>query len=307
EFFEIYDGQIAEGDFVLPATRRYKEYISHVEACDKNLALGYWRDYLWGFDDKSSPSPAFNESAHGGYKKEEYTVSFDMERRDALQAYSVAHNVTLSTVIQAVWAIVLSRYCAKDDVVFGLVVSGRPAVLDGVETMVGLFINTVPLRVVFHKQPRLSGLLKKLREDYINCQPHIYTSLAKIQAEAALKNQLLDHIMVFENYPMAEKLEELSSDNKGRRLDLSDMELFEQSNYNLNIIVRGGRRLDLCLSYNANIYEGDFIRQLGRHVENMTAEILGDGDRIVSHIEMLSPQEKNRLLYDFNQTATNFP
>ena len=107
----------------------------------------------------------------------------------------------MSTALQAVWSVLISRYQQSGDLIFGTVVSGRPAEIKGVEHMVGLFINAVPRRVKLSEDTTFNGLLKQLQEQSLQSEPHQYVPLYDIQSQAD-QPKLIDHIIVFENYPL---------------------------------------------------------------------------------------------------------
>src|SRR5262249_12796060 len=120
----------------------------------------------------------------------------------ALNAVATRLEVTLNTVIQVAWSILLSRYNQADDVIFGTIVSGRPSELHGVEEMVGLFINCLPVRVRLKDSESLDSVLQRTQKAYLETQPHHYFPLAEIQKQSALGRDLFDHLLIFENYPV---------------------------------------------------------------------------------------------------------
>jgi amino acid adenylation domain-containing protein/non-ribosomal peptide synthase protein (TIGR01720 family) len=310
EFFEIYNSFVEDRDYILPGVKPYKTYINWTEKKDRDESKEYWRDYLWDYEGKASLLEAAEpgeRSKDDKYGNEEISILLTREKTAGLNKLAACGQVTLNTFIQGIWAVILSRHCSKNDVVFGAVVSGRPSALEGVETLVGLFINTIPVRIKLDRDTRFDNLLKTLHQDYIKSEPHDFVSLAEIQSETSLKHELLDHIIVFENYPMAERLEELGRDGRGIRLDLSSIRVFEQSNYNFNIVAGAGERLSIKIIYNSNVFDRDFVLRLGNHIENVMDEILENSSLLISDIQMLSEGERNRLLYDFNDTGTGYP
>lgn len=126
----------------------------------------------------------------------------------------------------------ISRYQQSGDLAFGTVVSGRPAEIKGVEHMVGLFINVVPRRVKLSEGITFNGLLKQLQEQSLQSETHQYVPLYDIQSQAD-QPKLIDHIIVFENYPLQDAKNEESSENG---FDMVDVHVFEKSNYDLNLM-----------------------------------------------------------------------
>jgi non-ribosomal peptide synthetase component F len=150
-------------------------------------------------------------------------------------------------------------------VVFGAVVSGRPFELDGVETMVGLFINTIPIRIRFNGNTKFNELLRLVRENAIACEPHHYYPLAEIQADTALKQDLIDNLFIFENYPVAEQIEGQGNknDQTGQaQFRLSGVDVFEQTNYDFNVIFAVGDELYGAFQYNSHVYNRDLVERI---------------------------------------------
>ena len=148
-------------------------------------------------------------------------------------AIAKKHSVTLNTVFQGIWGITLAKYNGRLDVVFGLVVSGRPSRILGVESMVGLFINTIPVRVRFEETTTFKDLLHKIQEEAVNSLPYHYSLLADIQSRSPLKQDLIDHVLIFENLPLPERIDGLMENskrnNKGVNLEISKVETVEQA------------------------------------------------------------------------------
>ena len=130
------------------------------------------------------------------------------------------HGVTLSTVLQAAWAILLGALTGRDEVVFGVTVAGRPPELAGIESMVGLFINTLPLRIDLPPSRSLLDLLRTMQERQSLLMAHQHVGLSEIQQAAGL-GELFDTLLVFENYPVDRA--GLAMASKGLRLGAVDL------------------------------------------------------------------------------------
>ncbi len=158
---------VREGrDPALPPPRPYRDYIAWLRRLDLAEAEAYWRRALRRVPraDAARRGPALrDERAPGPETHAERSARLPAAATAALAALARAHQLTLNTVVQGAWAILLSRYAGRDDVVFGVTVSGRPADLPGVETMVGLFINTLPLRVAVPEDAPLLPWLADLQ------------------------------------------------------------------------------------------------------------------------------------------------
>ncbi|HLP60851.1 MAG TPA: amino acid adenylation domain-containing protein, partial [Candidatus Deferrimicrobium sp.] len=220
----------------------------------------------------------------------------------ALHKLAAANHVTLNTVAQTLWGIILGKYNGKEDVVFGAVVSGRPVDLEGVESMVGLFINTIPVRIRFAEKMKFYRLIQQVQQEALAAEPYHYHPLAEIQARTALKQNLIDHILVFENYPIAGQIT-----GKQLPVKLVNVEVFQQTNYDLNIILEGVERLTIKFQYNGNVYDRDFVERIAGHFYLAVGQAIENQELEVGELTLLSEEEKNCLLYEFNNTEVDYP
>jgi amino acid adenylation domain-containing protein len=314
EFFEIY-GRLSQGDNglnkpFLTEVRPFKDYINWIETRDKETSRGYWRNYLEGYREKASLPRCNARSKENRFKNEEILLLLDNTTTQRLNELAARNHVTLNTVVQSMWGILLARYCSRDDVAFGAVVSGRPSHLQDVESMVGLFINTVPLRITFNAQTTFPDLLQIVQQGFINSEPYHYVSLAEIQAETSLKNELLDHIIGFENFPVTRIMGGISAkENNPFHLESLNFETVEQSNYDFSIVVVPGEQLYIKYRYNSYAYDEDLVMRLKEHMENLIHFVIESEHSSVpiAGLDVLSDREKQRLMYDFNDTHVDFP
>jgi amino acid adenylation domain-containing protein len=315
EFLEIYNSFLENRPWELPEVPPYRVYIQWLEKQDKKASKQYWEKYLEAYE----TSAAFPRIKSPNILEESYQVgvvkiTLDNERTRQLNHFTARYHVTLNTIVQALWAILLGKYCGKQDVVFGAVVSGRPSEIEGVESMVGLFVNTVPVRITYETDTKFNQLLKKVQQDAVASEPYHYYPLAEIQSAAPLKQDLLDHLLVFENYPVAERIDgavRKSRDNYGKKnaaLNVSKFESFEQTNYDLDLVVqKGTHRLFFKFNFNNNVYNTDYIQRMSIHFENLLNQVSDDDEITPARLTLLSEAEKEQLLKDFNNTREDFP
>jgi bacitracin synthase 3 len=285
ELFEIYNGYLQKKPFRLPPVKPYRSYIQWLEKQDKEKARKYWGNLLEGYNGtavvpRRNVPGTFHEGE--GYKREEITFVLDSARTKALNGLATKNRVTLSVIIQTLWGLLLTNYNGKNDVVFGIVVSGRPSEIDGVESMVGLFINTIPVRIRFKETAKFSDLIRQVQEESIKGAAYQYFSLADIQAQTVLKQNLLDHFLTFLNYPIGE-LNERGIIGKNKEpgsgsMEISHIESVERSNYNLDVIISYDEQLNIRLRYNANIYDDKFMKKLLVHIDEVIAQVIGNND-----------------------------
>ncbi len=315
DFFEIYNSYLEERAPQLPEVKPYRNYILWLEKQDRKKSQGYWKKYLEDYEQPASiptlkpPNPLQEGEYHV------HNVHLELEEEDSgkLNRLQAKYYVTLNTTVQAIWGVLLSRYIGRYDVVFGSVVSGRPPEVEGVESMVGLFVNSVPVRVNYDENANTSfaELLKKIQQTALTGEPFHYHPLAEIQSESTLKQSLLNHLLVFENFPTAEKINGMVSNDKGKKSDrisiTSSSETFEQTNYNFNLVILPGKRLYLKFAFNEYIYDIPFMERMAGHFYQLVRQVSTDPERKIQSLELITEEEKKQLLLEFNDVRENFP
>ena len=303
EFGELYDSFIAKRNPVLEDRMPYVNYIKWIEAADKKEAISYWGKYLSGFERVTSfPKTTKTEN----YQKQQHHFTLDAQTTKTLQEYAKKHQVTFNSVFQAAWSMLLNGYSNTGDVVFGSVVSGRPSTLKGVEQMVGLFINTIPVRVSFTAETPVIELWKNIQQAAVNSEPYHYCALTDIFDQTVAGNALFDHILVFENYPVAAQIEGFNeaTDNS---YTVTGFNAFEQTNYNLNVIFSLYEELHVTFDYNETVFEKTFMQQLSKQLVKLFKQIAIKPEIKAGELSILSQQETNRIKNLLNNTQCSFP
>jgi polyketide synthase PksJ len=310
EFFQIYQHLVRGKEPKLAKVSPYSTYIQWLEKQDANAADAYWKSYLSGYDALAG-LPARTVKTEGEYQPAESKLVLEGELRQSLKKLCRELAITENTFIQSVWGILLGKYNTVTDAVFGSVVSGRPADIDGIEEMIGLFINTIPVRVHSKEKQPVSELLLDMQKKAIEGADYHYTQLATIQAGSDLGQNLFDHILVFENYPVQEMVEEsmenMGSTDRSNALTLVSSDAFDRTNFDFTIIVYPGETITFKFSYNKNTYDETTIGQLKEHLLKIITEVLKDPKQTTEEIDYLSAEEKNQLLIAFNDTKAAFP
>ena len=205
EVFACYEA-LRQGQILsLPSRRPYRDYITWLRQQDISKAEIYWRETLRGFTTptalNSDLTPHRTEESTGDYHDQRLRLPESITT--ALQTLARQQQLTLNTLVQGAWALLLSHYSGQQDIVFGVIVSGRPATLTGVEAMVGLFINTLPLRTQVNPEQQLLPWLQSLQAEQADARQFDYTPLVQIQnwSEVPRGHALFDSLLVFENYP----------------------------------------------------------------------------------------------------------
>ncbi|HEU5374050.1 MAG TPA: condensation domain-containing protein, partial [Ktedonobacteraceae bacterium] len=292
----------------LPRVRAYRDYIAWLQRQDLARAENYWRETLKGFTEPLTlgKAPATTEisgdekTSH--YARSEFRLSAELTA--ALQTFTRQQQVTLNTLLQGAWAILLSRYSNTQDIVFGVTVAGRPTSLPGSETMVGLFINTLPLRVDVSPDARLTSWLKCLQEQQSAMLEYQYTPLVQVRGWSDIPHdqQLFESILVFENTLNAVSwtpTDELQFRNMRGGV--------EHTNYPLTLTVGPDSELLLRFAYDANRFESQEIASIFEHLRNLLAHMVTSPTAHLSEFALLSPEERKMILIDWNSTQQDYP
>ncbi|MCP6763251.1 MAG: amino acid adenylation domain-containing protein [Fischerella sp. CENA71] len=270
----IYE-QLTRGEIPYLGYRRpYRDFIHWLQQRQQSQAEKFWRDYLLGFSEPTLlASKRFNvienkstDSEYGAYE-----VILSCTHTKRLKLITQHYQLTINTIIQGAWSLLLSQYTQKNDIVFGLSVSGRPTEISGVENMIGVFINTLPLRIQLSPEDDLLSLLQRIKEQTGRLHEFAYVSLAKIQSWSKLpKNKVLfDTLFVFENYPM-----DNSSSPNIDNLDFRSLRAIEKTEYPLTITVLPKDQIRIEMSYNIIYFEYEVIQRIAMHFNHLIQRIV---------------------------------
>lgn len=304
EFWKLY-GDLRSGRSPnLPPVRPYREYLDWLRRQDLTKAEAYWRETLRSFGGATRlPIDRSAVSAPAAVKKvSACSLNLTAEFTNALQAVSRAHRLTLNTIVQGAWSILLSRYSGDADVVFGAVVSGRPAELPAAESIVGLFVNTLPARVRVDGDRRLIPWLQEIQLAQATMRQYEHSSLVQVQAwSGAPGGQPLFHtVLAFENW--------LNRSGQGTRdLRVVECELVEASDQPLTLFVTLRRGLALTLMYDVERFEHAAVQRMLAHYRVLLESVVAAPGGRISELPILTPAERARLVVEWNRTATHYP
>lgn len=303
EFFQLYYSLLEGRPHQLPAVKPYVDYIRWLEKRDQQEANAYWAHYLEGYcQTVAVPGRRRVDRPEGAYLAGQYVCQLRAEKQAQLARFPGQYNVTMSSVLQAVWALLLSRYNQSDDVVFGVVVSGRPAEVPGVESMVGLFVNSVPVRIRTEVGDTFLTFLQRVQQQAIASEPYHYHPLSSIQAVSEPRQGLIDHLLVYENFPT--EMAGGAVDRPSESLRVTGVEVFEQIHYDFNIICSEDEVLRIKFSYNAAVYDEAIVEQLAGHFLWVLEQVLDEVNSPLASLEILPDSEKHGLLTRFVEGAS---
>ena len=284
----------------------YRDYIAWLRRQDLSKAENYWRETLRGFGE---PTPLAGtlpagDLHGGGARYEEQGIKIEPETVAALSSLARRCELTLNTLTQGAWGLLLSRYADAGDVVFGATVSGRPATLPHVESLVGLFINTLPVRMRVSDDEPLLGLLKRLQRQQLEMRDFEYSPLVRVQgwSEVPRGVPLFESIVVFENYPVD------ASMNQGEAsIKIEGVEIVGRTNYPLTVTVAPGAEMSVEISYDRARFEAAAIRRTLGHFKKLLSDMASLApDSPASSLTLLTEAERRELLVTFNDTARDY-
>jgi amino acid adenylation domain-containing protein/non-ribosomal peptide synthase protein (TIGR01720 family) len=206
--------------------------------------------------------------------------------------------------VQGAWALLLSRYSGEEDVVFGATSSGRPPALSGVESMVGLFINTLPVRVQVESETELLPWLMQLQQQQVEREQYSYSSLSEIQRKSEVPpgSSLFESIVVFENYPDSDSL---LSPSDG--LQIENLQAIERTNYPLTLVVMPARELWIQISYDCDRFDAETIARMGGHLLTLLEGMVATESQKLKDLPLLTSAERHQLLVEWNNTTKEYP
>ncbi|OBI46130.1 non-ribosomal peptide synthetase [Mycobacterium colombiense] len=280
EVFAAYNGQR------LPAPVPYRRFVTWLTGRDHDSAHAAWRKMLAGFE-----TPTLVGSPHrqrpGRQGLESRRLSEAVTR--ALQQLARGQRTTINTVLRAGWAQLLMSLTGQRDVVFGAAVSGRSADLPGAESMVGLLINTVPVRAQVTAATTIADLLGQLRNAYQQTLDHEHLALTEIHRITG-HDQLFDTLFVYENYPLG-----AAASMELGELAITGLTSRESTHYPLTLQATPGPELALGIEYDSDVFDAESVAALADRLERILLAMTADPSRRVSSVDLLAAAEHERL------------
>jgi len=306
EVFTCYRG-LRRGEEVELAPRRpYRDYILWLQQRDMSRAGAYWRRTLEGF---SSPTPlplarpAAREAGQEAYGSQR--LSLPASTSGALASLARHNGLTLNTVLQGAWAVLLSRYSGEEDVLFGSVVSGRQGGMPDAESMVGLFVNTLPARVAVRPEAPVLAWLRDLQDRQAEMREYEWSPLSQVQgwSDVPRGTRLFESIFAFENW-----LGDVSLRGWAEELEAEEARLIEGgTGYPLLVAAGSGAQVSVVFTHDRRQLDDDSVARLLGHYGNLLEGIVARPDGRLSDLPLLEPRERGRLLVEWNDTGCDWP
>lgn len=295
EVLAFYEANQRGESLHLQPVRPYRDYIQWLQQQDIDQAEKFWQQTLQGF---TNPTCLGVNKKQGIYNEQHFQLSQTVTEK--LQAAARQHHLTLNNLVQGAWALLISRYSGESDVVFGATVSGRPPSLEQLDSMVGLFINTLPIRVNVTAETELLPWLKQLQTQALEQEPLAYYSLADIQKLSNIPPgmPLFESLLVFENYP-------LNSEQKAtpKPLEITKISCIERTNYPITLVVNP--ELSGRIVYDTGCFEEQTIRNLIGHFQTLLTGMAVNLKQSISQLSLLSATEEEQLILLENHQANS--
>ncbi|NDU77703.1 amino acid adenylation domain-containing protein, partial [Actinomadura sp. DSM 109109] len=287
-------------DTGMPRVTPYKNYLAWLSRQDRAAAEDAWRRALDGVEEPSLVAPS--AAARAPRPPERTVTALDERTTRRLTRAARRHGVTLSTVLQGAWGLVLGRLLGTGDVVFGATVSGRPPELPGIEQMIGLFVNTLPVRVRYRLDEPLAALMERLQDEQTELLAHHHLGLTDIQRAAGHGGALFDTMTVLENYPF----DPASMDGSLNGVRITGAGTYDATHFPLSFVAVPGDTLSLRLHYRPDVFEEHAVAALLARVRRFLEAFAEDSGRLIGAVDLASGAERASLAA-WNATAAEAP
>lgn len=261
----------------------FVEYIRWIMGNNQEQQAGYWNKYLAGYT-RPAVIPVIHTIDVAHFHLSEYSIMLGNDQMEKLRQYVLNRKVTLYSIMLTCWAFVLSGFNNKNDVVFGTVTAGRNAGIEGIKDIIGVMANTIPVRVIFPANARMQDVIRTVHLESIGNESQHYVSLAAIQSYSPLKQDLFDHIFIYENIEWTDVHGSKAAFNE---MEIKNFQIHGHSHYNLEIVIYPHEQRIQFL-YNNLVIDGDFIRTIGMYLLEILDAVVNDTEIMVNSIMQVS-------------------
>ncbi|MFD7256020.1 condensation domain-containing protein, partial [Streptomyces sp. NPDC059895] len=301
ELFALYRGLLDDAPARLAPSTPYRRYIEWLSARRDDGAAEFWTDYLGGV---TEPTALHVDRDTGDSGVGEFEVCASPELFGRARDYARSQRITMNTLVQGLWSILLSRYSGQDEVLFGSTISGRSIELPGVESMMGLFINTLPVRGRLTGERVVTDWLRDLQDEQLEMRQWEYCHLVDVQKHSRIPRgePLFRSILVFENYPVVQKPSDFP-EGMTRRL----VNCVERTGYPLTLVVSAGRALEFRFVYDRSRFDSATVERMAGHLSTLLASVVDAPESRIAELNMLTARERRQILVDWNGRTGPYP
>jgi tyrocidine synthetase-3 len=307
EFFQAYH-ELTRGNTALkpPGKTKFKEFVKWILQQDKSKQEIFWKEYLQGIITQTE-IPVKKKRVKPGAAPAllDYTLRITPGLHQELQAFVKKYKVTLAALFYTCWGILLQAYNNCSDVVFGTTVSGRSAKIKGIENMVGLFINTLPLRLITYPNEALIDILQRMDDMLQKREPYESTPLVDTRQYSGIytREELFDSVIVIENYPLEKSL--IHEPKLPFRVD--SFSITERTNYDLAVGVIISAEIKANFIYNSEALTEVQVAEWANRWVYIIRQTLDAPKQPLSQIEVVLAEEKQEILFEFNGREEHYP
>jgi amino acid adenylation domain-containing protein/non-ribosomal peptide synthase protein (TIGR01720 family) len=283
----------------LPPTRDYGDFLSWLARQDHDKAARKWAAELEGVEGPTLLAPGSAGADDGG--RGQVDVALTPDEAHELSRRASELGITVNSIVQGAWALLLGQLTGRQDVVFGATVSGRPPAVPDVESMVGMFINTIPVRVRHAPGDTLAEVVTRLQSRQVGLVEYHYYGLTEIQKAVGLQS-LFDTLVVFESFPIdVEGLTVATDATSG--ITFTGFLPSAGNNYPLCLSAAPEPHLQLMIQYAPGVFDRDTVEMYAARLVRILRQLAATPDLKVAQVDTLEPAERNRMLARFEDTA----
>ena len=293
DVFNVYENLLNNTDFNLEPVTSFGDYIEWQQGLDFENSKAYWQNKLEGYTAPAEIGFRAHRQNEESFEVDAIEQNIDASAASRITAFAKAEGVTLHTLLQAVWALILHHYSGEEDIAFGSTRANRYATIPGAQDIVGLLINTVPVRTLVEDGKPLSEFLKALRQQHIEFREHEQTPLPLIRnwSEMVAGKPLFETLVVFENYLLNTRLKSQGGSWENREFSYQG-----QTNFPLTLIGYADKGLVLRLEFRVSHFSSEFAAALLKHTCNLLSQFPAWRDTPIKEIPYLDTTEEQRLL-----------
>ncbi|MFN6514065.1 MAG: condensation domain-containing protein [Nostoc sp. CreGUA01] len=296
EFVQIYDALSKNQEIHLVPTRPYRDYINWLQQQDISKTEIFWRQALQGV---KAPTPLtyiekIRRSPTQEQRYDEEIIKLSLTTTQAIESLAIQHRLTLATIINGIWAILLSRYSRRNEVLYGCTVTGRPVDLDGVESIAGVFVNTLPIYAKIDIEEPLLSWLQHLQTQLVEARNYEYTPLTEIHrwSEVPRNLSLFESYVVIENFPISEFAKDWWTN-----LEIKHNKTYYRSNYPLNLVIYPNEELLIAFSYDSRRFETDTVAGILKDIEMLLQHLITNPNLQIKNLSFST--QKQQLITSF--------
>ncbi len=295
EMLDIYESVSHGREPELRPSRPFRDYVAWLSRQADERARERWTQLLRGITGPTPLALGGALPARSGSVPEAYAervTALPADLTAALEDLGRSRRLTLSTLLQGAWALLLSRYSGRTDVLFGVTVSGRPPELSGVESMVGMFINVLPLRLAVTEESKLLNWLRELQATMVELRRYEAIPVSQIQAwsDVPAGLPLFESILIVQNLPFLPSLQE-----RGNRLGIESARYLERTHYPLTVTAIPGNELAIKISFDSRRFGADAIERTLGHLRTVLEAMASNAERRLVDLPWMTQSEQEQL------------